>query len=252
MFVVLSKVLDLAFAPLTWALALLALAALLRGRGRAPRALATGAAAVLVGFSSPRVANAIQRRAEAGALPTYRPGVVYDAVVVLGGVLDVDAARRSGELELRDEADRLVRAFELWRTGHARAILVSGGLVAPHPGDAPEADVLRDALVTWGVPPDAVLVEDRSRNTRENATETARLAASHHLGTLLLVTSAAHVPRALGCFRAAGLAPDVLPVDHRGEEGGGWLPRASALAQSTAALRELAGRLVYRVAGYTR
>jgi uncharacterized SAM-binding protein YcdF (DUF218 family) len=251
-FLALSKLLDLAFEPLAWALALLALAALLRRRGRAPWALAAASFAVLVVFSLPRVANAIQRRAEAGAHRTYRPDVVYDAVVVLGGIVEVDAAQRSGELELRDEADRIVRAYELWRAGRVRTILLSGGLLEPVPGLAPEADALRDALVRWGVPPEAILVEDRSRNTRENAIETARLVAARHLGSLLLVTSAAHVPRALGCFHAVGLAPDVLPVDHRAADGGGWEPRASALAQSTAALRELAGRVVYRVAGYTR
>jgi hypothetical protein len=51
-----------------------------------------------------------------------------------------------------------------------------------------------------------------------------------------------------------GLAPDVLPVDFRAGDGAGRgvLPRAGALAESTVALRELFGRLVYRIAGYTR
>ena len=70
--------------------------------------------------------------------------------------------------------------------------------------------------------------------------------------SLLLVTSAAHLPRALDCFRKVGLTPDALPVDYRagGARAGGWLPRASALSKSTDVLRELAGRVVYRVAGY--
>jgi uncharacterized SAM-binding protein YcdF (DUF218 family) len=61
------------------------------------------------------------------------------------------------------------------------------------------------------------------------------------------------MPRALGCFRAVGLAPDALPVDHRASGGGGgWLPRAEALSASTEVLRELLGRVVYRVAGFSR
>ena len=61
------------------------------------------------------------------------------------------------------------------------------------------------------------------------------------------------MPRALGCFEQAGLHPDVLPVDYRAGEGGvGWVPRAGSLAVSSAALRELAGRAVYRMMGYSR
>jgi uncharacterized SAM-binding protein YcdF (DUF218 family) len=251
-FVALSKTLDVLVAPLTWALGLLVAAALLRRRGRTPWALAALAFLVLLAFSFAPVDDALERAVEAGARSTFRPAVVYDAAVVLSGMVDDAAARRSGELELTQEADRVVRAFELWRTGHVRLIVLSGGSPRPLPGDVPEPDRLRDALVRWGVPPEAVVVEDRSRNTRENAIEAARVAAARNLRSLLLVTSAAHVPRALGCFRAVGLAPDVLPVDRRAGARASWVPRAKFLAQSTAALHELAGRLVYWIVGYTR
>jgi uncharacterized SAM-binding protein YcdF (DUF218 family) len=251
-FLLLSKTLDVALEPLSWVLALLVLAALLRHRGRTPWLLATTAVALLVAFSLPVVSNLLQRRVEAGARSTYRPDVLYDAVIVLGGQLDADASRATGEPELTGEADRLVRGFELWRTGRARRILLSGGLVVPRPGEPSEAERLRGLLVRWGVPAESVLVETTSRNTRENALETARIVEERGLRTLLLVTSAAHAPRALGCFRAAGLSPDVLPVDRRGAAGGSLLPRAAALDASTSALRELAGRAVYWLAGYVR
>jgi uncharacterized SAM-binding protein YcdF (DUF218 family) len=98
------------------------------------------------------------------------------------------------------------------------------------------------------------VTEAGSRNTRENAVESARVAAARGWRRLLLVTSAQHVPRALGCFRAVGLEPDVLPVDREAGDakGASWLPRAYALSRSSDVLRELAGRLVYRLAGYTR
>jgi uncharacterized SAM-binding protein YcdF (DUF218 family) len=133
-------------------------------------------------------------------------------------------------------------------------VLLSGGSVFPLPGDVAEADRLAGKLSQWGVPPDRIAVERASRNTRENAIESARLAAARGWRTLLLVTSAAHAPRALGCFRAVGLEPDVLPVDRRAGDGQGraWLPRAAALQKSTDAIRELAGRLAYRAAGYAR
>jgi uncharacterized SAM-binding protein YcdF (DUF218 family) len=253
-FLWLSKVLDWLLAPLSWALLLLVGAALLRARPRVSAALAIGAALVLVAFSTEAVADRLDHLAERDAVSTYRPEVVYDAVVVLGGMVDTPATRASGELELDGHVERLLRTWELLRAGRARAALVSAGNLDAQPGDVPEADRLASKLVSWGIPPWQVVVEASSRNTRENAIESSRIAAARGWHTLLLVTSAAHMPRALGCFRAVGLAPDVLPVDRRSGDGRGrgWLPRAASLARSTDALRELAGRLVYRTIGYAR
>jgi uncharacterized SAM-binding protein YcdF (DUF218 family) len=253
-FLLLSKLLDLALAPLSWALALLLLAGVLRRRARASGVLAAVAFLVLAVFATPVVANRLQGAVERGTESTLRADVVYDAAIVLGGMVDADASRRSGAPELLEEADRVVRAFELWRAGRVRQLVLVGGTVFPEPGDPPESERLRALLAGWGVPADAIVVEGRSRNTRENAVEAARLVRERGFGTLLLVTSAGHVPRALGCFRAVGLAPDVLAVDRRAAAGGGLavLPRASALERSTSAIRELAGRAVYRLAGYTR
>jgi hypothetical protein len=84
-FVAFSKVLDWLAAPLSWALLLLLAAALFRRRARLARALAALGAATLVLFSSGPVASGLERLAERGARSTYRPDVVYDAIVVLGG-----------------------------------------------------------------------------------------------------------------------------------------------------------------------
>ena len=101
------------------------------------------------------------------------------------------------------------------------------------------------------MPDDRIVLERGSRNTRENAVESARIVRERGWKTLLLVTSAMHMPRAAASFRAAGLDVDLLPVDHRaGEQAGNLLPRAEALERSTEALRELAGRAIYRAIRY--
>ncbi|HSN89859.1 MAG TPA: YdcF family protein [Anaeromyxobacteraceae bacterium] len=252
MFVALSKVLDLLLAPLSWALLLLGAAALLRRRPRAPLVLLVASAAVLLLFSAEPVARALAGWAESSAPRTFRPGVVYDVAIVLGGALDAEASRASGRAELDQAGDRAVAALELWREGRARRLLLSAGLLHPRPGEPAEAERLAERLRAWGVPEEAIVLETRSRNTRENAVESARIVRERGFGSVLLVTSAAHMPRALGCFRAVGLEPDALPVDFRGGGGGSWLPRASALGRSTDALREMAGRAAYRLAGYSR
>ena len=109
--------------------------------------------------------------------------------------------------------------------------------------------MLARQLESWGIARDRLLTEGGSRNTRENAGFSARLVRDHKLTTLVLITSAAHMPRALAAFQAEGLAPDALPVDYRAfdpeKADERWLPRAQALAASTAALREMMGRIVY-------
>lgn len=255
MFLTLSKLLDLLAAPLTWAVVLGLLALLWQRQrpGRARLVLLLGLLQ-LTAFSVDPVSRWLFGRLERRAQDTFRPEPPYDVVVVLGGMVDGAATQRSGQLELNDAVDRISRAAVLVRTGQARQVLISGGLAFPLPGEIPEAELLAGWLRDQGIPADRIVVETRSRNTRENAVESAAVVAAHGWKRVLLVTSAWHAPRALGCFRAVGLTPDLLGVDHRAGKPVRllWLPRAEALSRSTDALRELLGNLVYWLMGYTR
>lgn len=254
MFLALSKHLDLAFAPLTWALLLLFAALALRARARWSLPLGLAGLLVLLVFSNQRVAQALARSAESGVRSTMRPEGTYDAAIVLGGCLDPEPTEATRTAQYNEASERLMAAYELLRSGNVRQVLLSGGSLDPRPGAAVEAQALAGQLELWGIEPGRIVVEERSRNTRENAVESARLVATHGWKSLLLVTSAAHLPRAQGCFRAVGLRPDAYPVDfrHAGAQAGLDLePRAKALADSTDVLRELAGRVIYRAMGYS-
>jgi uncharacterized SAM-binding protein YcdF (DUF218 family) len=258
MFFVLSKIFDLAFAPLSWALLAVTVAgvAVWRKRPRLAMAALVGALVLLYAFSIEPVSNALQRSLERPPRTTMRAGVTYDAVVVMGGLVDVYATEPGGPPSLDDNIERLLSAWDVWRSGRARAIVVSGG--APDPDVVPvvEARVLADQLAAWGVPRDKILVDDTAVNTRDNATHVSTLARPRGWKDVLVVTSAAHMARAKGCFEAVGLSVDTLAVDFRAYDRrfytGSVLPRASALAMSTGALREYAGRFVYRVLGYSK
>jgi uncharacterized SAM-binding protein YcdF (DUF218 family) len=254
-FYLLSKTLDVLAAPLTWAIALALLGfSLRRRRMRLAAGLTLSSVAVLVFFSIERVAGTLVRRVESGARRTFTPGTPYDAIIVLGGIIDPASSSYSGELELNEPVERILRAAELLKSGQARMVLLSGGQFPVRPGVPPEAESLAAWLREQGIDADRIVVEGRSRNTRENAVESARIITARGWKRLLIVTSAWHAPRALGCFRAVGLTPDVLPVDHRASDGTeeGFFPRATALAVSTEMLRELVGRAVYRLVGYSR
>ncbi len=255
MFLVLSKLLDLFLAPLSWVLLLLLAGLVLWRRTRLAVTLQGLALALLYAFSIEPVANGLLRLTEAGAVSTYRPEVVYDAVIVLGGGLDPGATERSGRPEYNAAPERILRGYELLREGRARRMLISGGSLDPRPEAVVEADVLARQLESWGIASEQLVKEGRSRNTRENAVESEKLIREKGWKTLLLVTSAAHMPRARGCFAAVGLRPDTLPVDVRASSlplrMASWLPRAGSFNASTDALRELAGRAVYRLRGWS-
>jgi uncharacterized SAM-binding protein YcdF (DUF218 family) len=255
-FFVLSKTLDHAFSPLSWAIALVALSvALARRRPVASRRCGLAALVVLVVFSLEPVSNGLVRALEARAPTTAREDVTYDAVILLAGFVEERPTEDHGQRSYSDSIERLTVTFDLLRAGRARLAIVSGG---PPNQQAPviEARVLADQLVAWGIARERVIVEPTALNTRDNAVESARIARTMGLERLVVVTSAFHMPRSLACFRAVGLAVDALPVDWRGfdpaRHGSAWLPRVGHLTQSSMALRELAGSVVYRVVGYAR
>jgi uncharacterized SAM-binding protein YcdF (DUF218 family) len=255
MFLLLSKLLDLLLSPLTWALLFGVGGLLLRRWPRVAVASQVAALLVLYVFSVEPVVAVLTRATEAAAVSTYQPDVVYDAVILLGGGLDAGATERSGQPEYNAAPERMMRTFELLHDGRARQVLITGGNIDTRPEALVEANVLAAQLEHWGIAPERIVKEGRSRNTRENALQSEPLIRAHGWKSLLLVTSAAHLPRAAGCFAAVGVRADTLAVDIRSSplppSKMSWLPRMGALNQSTDMLRELAGRLVYRVRGWT-
>jgi uncharacterized SAM-binding protein YcdF (DUF218 family) len=257
-FFVLSKLLDVLVTPIVWAVILVALALPWRpSRPRnARRDLGFGIAglAVLVLFSLAPVGNRLVRYLESSALDTTRPEVTYDAVVLLGGLVEDDVTAAHGTTAYNDHVERLLVTYDLLRSGRARVAIVSGGPVGGR--GIVEAERLRDQLVAWGIAPERVLVEPRATNTHENALFTAAIVKERGYSSLVIVTSAYHLARAQGCFRAVGLTVDTKPADYRAydpaQSTGSLVPRAAHLEASTRALRELFGRLVYRVIGYSK
>ena len=254
MFYVLSKILDVLLSPLAWAMALCLYSVPRKKPRKGQRWTALAAVVVLYVFSIEPVANALARALEAPPAKTAKDDVVYDAVVLLGGVVDDRATTTYGPPEYNDNVERLLVTYDLLREGRAKVAIISGGAVDSTRMDAVEANVLGKQLALWGIAEDRIILEDKAKNTRENAVFTAEIARARGLARLVVVTSAMHMPRALDCFRAVDLPVDALPVDYRSYDShrfaSSWLPRPGFLAQSNAVLREIFGRYIYRVQGY--
>jgi len=204
----------------------------------------------LVLLSLPIVADAIALWAgrTASALSVPEPP---RAIVILSGGIRTNA----GDQGFVDGADvrpvtltRLAAGARLAReTG--LPLLVSGGRVEDGPTEAAVMAAVLDKA--FGMP--AQFREERSRNTRENAVESARLLRDAGIGSAFLVTSAVHMPRALDEFGAAGLAvrPYPVPGPHAVPHGVyAWLPHPWALEESYATLYEVLGRGLKGVLGH--
>ncbi len=251
-FFVLSKTIDFALAPLSWAIALLLAALLLRTRRpRLGVAAIVGAIAVLVVLGNGRVSNALQRSLEAPEPPVAHPGDHWDAVIVLSGMVDEAVAAERGEVAYNGSVDRIIEANQLLHDGRARYVLLSGGSGQLHGDGVEEARLLARQLEAWGIDKERIVVEPHSRNTHENAVESAAIVRERGWRRVVVVSSAMHMRRALGCFRKAGVQADGLAVDFRASRTSLWLPDANDLDKSGAAIREMVGRLIYRLVGYS-
>lgn len=175
-----------------------------------------------------------------------------DAIVLLGGAIRGDT--HMGTLgDMNQQADRLVHAVALYKAGRAPRLVLTGG---GEDGVRPEAEIMADLLQVMGVPRRAMVLEDKSRNTYQNALYSAVLLNNLGARRILLVTSAFHMRRAEALFRSQGLEVIPSPTDYQrlvAPEASvlpGWLPEISNLWRSTYALHETLGFWVYRLRGW--
>jgi len=176
-----------------------------------------------------------------------------DGIVVLGGGLDGDVDSARGNWELNRSGDRFVETLRLAQRHPEARILVAGGGSALLPGQEPEAAAAARFFRDFGIAPERLLLEDKSRNTEENAVNAMAIGQPKPGETWLLVTSAFHMPRSVGLFRRAGFPVLPWPADYLAAGNEGIGPRldqpAENLSISSIALREWAGLLGYYLTG---
>lgn len=173
-----------------------------------------------------------------------------DGIILLGGGLN-HCGEGACPGELNDSGQRLVTAAELARRYPNAAIVISGG---PKEADgSSEASVSAALLQAMGVSAARIRIEDRSLSTAENARLTAALIAGARSERWALVTSAFHMPRAIGAFRKAGVNVIAAPCNYRTYGRPGFLAfRASdALALTDIAAKEYLGLIAYYASGRT-
>lgn len=249
MFITIGKLFWLIARPgnLLVLLLLLALVALAAGFRRFGGRLLVGTAIVLVAVSALPVGAWLLRPIEE-RFPVALPPHV-DGIVVLGGSIVPSISEARGQVTINDAAERLTTMVALaQRYRDAKVIFTGGAGGLPLP-PVREADVVQTWLDELGMAPGRVILERDSATTYENALFTLRLAQPKAGETWLLVSSAYHLPRAVGVFRAVGWEVVPYPVDFRTP-----LEYYSVFANMNLldiAMKEYVGLIAYRLSGRT-
>ncbi|HSI77348.1 MAG TPA: YdcF family protein [Lunatimonas sp.] len=181
----------------------------------------------------------------------------YEIGIVLTGVTNINKA--ADDRTFFDKgADRATHAVQLYKEGKLKRILISGGQGFQPRNNQKEAILLANFMITAGIPESDLIIEDNSKNTRENALFTKRTLEECGQSLdqrFLLITSAFHMKRAEGCFRKIGLQVDTFPVDYYGNDNPVNIrsliqPSPNALVLWHKLTKEWIGLLAYRIAGY--
>jgi len=205
-------------------------------------------------MSSPILVNELLKAWET---PSQSISSEYQVGAVLTGGIIKKYDYQTKQVWLGKSGDRATQAFELYRLGKIKKIIISGGegsfLTNKH--TTSENDGIRQYLIYSGVPAEDIIQEPMARNTRDNAAYTAKI-LKQQLGTnkCVVITSAFHTPRALGCFRKAGVEVVPSPAHFLQENYDIWIdkffPSEEALVAFYFVWHEMVGYTIYKVMGY--
>lgn len=176
-------------------------------------------------------------------------------IIVLGGADETPITLARGQLSLNESAERLTEAVLLARRYPSAKLVFTGGDGSFLGGAGNEADDAREFFIKMGIPSSQMIIERESHNTYENAGEAAKLVQPRPGEVWLLVTSAHHMPRAVGCFRRVGFYVTPYPVDYRtrgwGDASRPFIAASEGLRRVDIAVHEWVGLFVYHALGYT-
>ena len=170
-------------------------------------------------------------------------------VVLTGGVADL-SWRSISPQPSRTSLSRLVYGVTLYKQVPGTNIIISGGSGDPEKQNISEADAMKDMAIALGVPAKDMLIERDSRNTIESVNALRRFVGDK---SIILVTSAYHMKRAVAMFKKMGMNVVPAPTDYMSEQKKvsiySLIPKANHLLTSSTAFYEYISFIWYRVNG---
>jgi uncharacterized SAM-binding protein YcdF (DUF218 family) len=252
MFFILSKLLAFLFSPFLWFLISFFTSLLLKNEKWKLR-FKRISVFILIFFSLGFPIKFLVARWEVAGtriekVENYEIGVVLSGMAEYNKDLNVLSARRG--------IDRIWQTITLYKKGKLKKILISGDSGYVIRKGLHEADQMKEVLVKWGIPAEDIIVENKSKNTYENAKLTGNiLKKNNNNKKFLLITSALHMPRAAACFKKQDLKFDVFTTDHYYMKNTEFtfdelLPSIHSFVMWEVYLKEVVGYTVYSLRGY--
>lgn len=263
MFVYLSKILPQFVYPFGLTFILLVLALIFHRRPRWQNGLIIAVLVIIFITGNTWVANGLMRSLEWQYLPLQNIPQA-EVIVVLGGGTDAPQFPRS-TVELNGAADRIFYAANLYHQDKAEHILLSGGSITWLDSRiSTSAEEMASVISLLGVPDDAIWLQTESRNTHEDALYSDQILKTKGVKRIILITSAAHMPRSVALFKHLGLEVIPAPTDYAITQAG-WdnltqpniavqflnlFPNINNMGVTTSVVKEYLGMLVYRLQGW--
>jgi len=255
MFFFFSKVLTFLVSPLVWFFVLIIWGIKTKDERKRKRLLFSALALIYLCCNS-FVVDELARAWEPVTPDYYLSSENYDLAIVLGGIGSID--ERQNRLNFASGADRLFQTLDLFHKGRIKQIMFTGGSGSIRYPTHKEGMYVKKYLNTIRIHDSLIIIENESKNTFENATFSKKILDSLKFnGSVLLVTSAFHMPRSMATFKKAGFT-NITPYLTNGMSGPrrfDWdhclLPNAQALSNLNLLIHEWVGYVVYKIKGWS-
>ncbi|CAM4329703.1 YdcF family protein [Cytophagaceae bacterium 50C-KIRBA] len=257
MFFILSKILDILLSPTVWIIIPLVIALRLKNIKQVKVAIYTSLLLLLV-LTNGFICNLFLQSWEVDA-PDIPRGKSYTWGVVLTGGMIQSTDRHPDRISLGQVSDRMLQTFHLYQQGAIKKILISGGETSiPNLiiDNTHESMNVRKLLIKMGVPSRDIFVENKARNTYENAFYSSQMLRNYIKNdTIVVITSAMHIRRSVLCFEKQGFkvrpySADILKKDTPPGILSNFKPSEQSLQVFFQLTREFVGILAYKLQGY--
>jgi uncharacterized SAM-binding protein YcdF (DUF218 family) len=257
MFFALSKIIDFILLPISWIFILMLVALISKNKSFQKKVLWANLILILL-LSNEVFVNYFQSAYESQEIH-LKPTEKYTWGVILGGGMIRGGRQDEEGIHVGETADRMIQPILLYKQGHIKKILITGGNTSigkmriDHTEESKKTKIL---MVAMGVKESDIFLETQARNTHENATYTAqKLANFSPKDSILLITSAMHMPRSSACYEKVGFRVKAFPVDFKKKDTDQGIltyvfPTARNFNTISDLIREMAGFVIYKLVGY--
>ena len=243
MFFIVSKLLSFLIKPTFWILSLM-IAGILNNSRR--KLFMIFALITFLFFSNDFIFNIIVKTWEVPQNSITNFDKQYEAGILVGGFSDYDYIKNKHNF--KKEADRLIYTLQLYNQGIIKNIFISGGNGNLFNNNYKESETIKDFLIQNKIDSNDIMIENQSRNTKENAINSAKLLDKKN--EYILITSAIHMKRSILCFENEGLKIIPFTVDNSISYSSNkieyiLLPRSRVLENWENLIHEIIGYYVY-------